>query len=380
MGYAIVQPDAKTAREAILDLWRRNLPEVPAERNAWLYESGPATGFLLRSGQGLTVGATGLMRRDFRAFGETLRAGQAIDLNVDQEHRTVGPALNLQRTILAAVAGGEIDLAYGFPNRQSEVVIRRIGYGTLGDLDRWVKPLSCRVAFDRWAWPRPLSRGLAAILDPILRCGNAVRDLFRRCVFSSERVLGRKRLLTPFSVQQVDTFDARFDWLWEAAARRWPILGERTSDYLSWRFSRCPDLKHRAMCLSDPGGELLGYVIYGRRGETVYAADFLVGDLRHLEPLLAEFLRLVRRQRAHKVVALYFGRPEVGQALTRLGFWKRPSGRKVMLYVGGKRDEPALDADRGAYANVVAPARIDLAPFSDPANWHLTGADIDTDG
>ena len=91
---------------------------------------------------------------------------------------------------------------------------------------------------------------------------------------------------------------------------------------------------------------------------------FLVADLRHLEPLLAEFLRLARRRRAHKVVVLHFGRPEVARTLERLGFWRRPSGRKVMLYIGAAQGETAPS----------------VSSFANPANWHLTGADIDTDG
>jgi len=377
MSYTIVPADAESAREAILELWRRNFPDAPAERYVWMYEMGPATSFLLCSGQERAVGSAGLMRREFRAFGKILRAGQAIDLNVDRQHRTVGPARSLQRTVLGAVARGELDLAYGFPNRQSEAVVRHAGYQTLGDLDRWVKPLSCRAAFDRWAWPQPLSRGLATVLDPILHAGSSVANGVRRL---SHKVAqppsavpnppAQPRAAVPqLALQEVDTFDARFDRLWEAAARQWPILGERTSDYLAWRFSRCPDWRYRAMCLSDSKGEFLGYVIYGRRGDIAYAADFLVADLRHLEPLLAEFLRLVRRQRAHMVVVLYFGRAEIGQALTRLGFWKRPSGRKVMLCVGEK-----------VQTDTIPSARTELAPLADPTNWHLTGADIDTDG
>ena len=39
--------------------------------------------------------------------GALLPAGQAIDLNVDQEHRTIGPAVKLQRAVLEAVSRGE---------------------------------------------------------------------------------------------------------------------------------------------------------------------------------------------------------------------------------------------------------------------------------
>ncbi len=349
MAYTIVPSDAASAREAVLELWRRNFPEAPAGRYAWLYESGQAAGFLLHTGDGLAVGASGIMRRDFRAFGKVVRGGQSIDLNVNREHRLAGPARKLQHTVMDAVAAGEIDLAYGFPNRQSEAVVRRSGYQTLGELGRWVKPLSSRLALDRWSWPTWLRRSVAGVLDPCLRWT------------SPETRIRRPR---DSHFLEVEAFDARFDRLWEAAAPHWPILGERTSDYLTWRFSRCPDMSYRAMCAADSRGELLGYVIYGHRGETAFAADFLVADLRHLEPLLAEFLRLARRRRAHKVVVLHFGRPEVARTLERLGFWRRPSGRKVMLYIGAAQGETAPS----------------VSSFANPANWHLTGADIDTDG
>ena len=346
MSYTICQTDALSAREAIVDLWRRNLPEALADRYTWLYETGPATGFLLRSEPGLAVGAAGLMRREFHAFGEPLTAGQAIDLNVDREHRTIGPALALQRAVLKAVESRDIDLAYGFPNRQSEAVLRYAGYRALGELQRWVKPLTCRVAFDRWGWPRWLARSLAILADPILR-GIVTKNFYRR----------RRDI----RVEQVDSFDARFDRLWQSARGQWPILGERTSAYLNWRFCRCPDLCYRALCLTGPSGDLLAYVVHGRRGGTVHVADLLFADETYLDPLLTELMRLVRREKAQTLVVLHLGNPAVGQALTRFGFWQRPSGRKAMVYLG--RDGEG-----------------DTSPFANPQNWHLTGADIDTDG
>jgi hypothetical protein len=284
------------------------------------------------------------MRRDFHAFGRPLKGGQAIDLNVDHEHRTIGPALGLQRAVVAAMASGEIDLAYGFPNRQSEPVLRRTGYRPLGDLQRWVKVLSCRAVFDRWGWAAWFSRSAGMLLDPILP---------RKW----QEVLCRRP--PGIGLTRVESFDARFDRLWRFAVRQFAILGERSSAYLNWRFSQCPDLCYRAMGLTDASGELLGYVVYGRRGGIVHIADLLVADVRYVDPLLAEFLRLARREDAQIVVFLYLGNPAVCKALGRFGFWQRPSGRKAMVY------------ETGNGSRVTA---------SQPDNWHLTAADIDTDG
>ena len=343
MNYTITAFDAATARQAILALWQRNLPDASADRYPWLYESGLATGFVLRSNGGEPVGAAGLMRRDFLAFGQPLTAGQAIDLNVDREHRTVGPALGLQRAVVGAVHSGEVRMAYAFPNQLSEPVLRRIGYRPLGDLQRWVKILSCRAVFRRWGWPTWLSRSVAVLADPLL---------------PQRRPPRQDRLDQELRVAEVESFDDRFDRLCHRAASQFPILGQRGSAYLTWRFSRCPNQHYRALVLAKPDGELAGYTVFGRRKETMYLADLLVAELRHLDCLLAAFLRLARRQGAHTAVTLYLGSPAVCAALRRFGFWQRPSGRKAMVY----------EKDRALPQSA-----------SQPDAWHLTGADIDTD-
>jgi hypothetical protein len=93
----------------------------------------------------------------------------------------------------------------------------------------------------------------------------------------------------------------------------------------------------------------------------VYVADLLVADARHLDLLLAEFLSLVRRENADLVVVLYLGNAAVCRSLARFGFWRRPSGRRAMVYVATRRLGPHH------------------AQLLDAENWHLTGADIDTD-
>ena len=93
MSPTACQSGLKSDRDCILDLWRRNLPDASTERYTWLYDEGPARSWLVRSAEGAAVGAIGLMPRRMRFFGQTTPVGQAIDLNVDKEHRALGPAL-----------------------------------------------------------------------------------------------------------------------------------------------------------------------------------------------------------------------------------------------------------------------------------------------
>ncbi len=348
MKYTISTDDAARAREAILGLWRRNLPDARPDRYAWLYEAGPARGFVLQAEQGPVVGAAGRLPRDFSAFGVSRKAAQAIDLNVDRDHRTIGPALRLQRAVLAASGSDDVILAYGFPNSQSEAVFRHVGYRTLSDLQRWVKPLSMSVAFDYLRWPRWLARSSAALIDPFFP--RKLSEVVYRCPRTMHICRG-------------EAFDARFDRLWESARSRFAVLGERTAAYLTWRFSQCPIQRYRTFCLIEPSGELAAYLVYGVRDETAYVADLLFAGEEHFAPLVAEFIRFSRRERVRKIVLLYAGRAAVGKTLARLGFRRRPSGRKAVVFLHDRGIEPS-----------------EQAAFLNPENWHLTGADIDTNG
>ena len=211
MTYTVCETDS--AEDRRVPVWisgGETCPGTSPARYAWLYEAGPASALLLHSGNDQVVGSTGLMRRNLCVFGEMLPAGQAIDLNVDHDHRTIGPALELQRAVIDAVSDGELGLVYGFPNRRSEAVLRRVGYQVLGEVDRWLKPLSCRAAIRRFC-PRLLSQAVAPLVDPLLRLGS--RETFCR------RPPGVR-------VEQLDDFDPRFDRLWEKATGLFPILGE----------------------------------------------------------------------------------------------------------------------------------------------------------
>ena len=346
MTYAVISADRQHDRDRVLDLWTRNLPEAASDRYDWLYDTGMASGWLVRCGGGDVVGATGLMARNVKLFDAVVPAGQAIDLNIDRNHRSAGAALLLQRAITGAVDAGQLRMLYAFPNARSEPILRHVGYRVAGDLVRWAKPLRLGTAL-RDRFPRLLThKVVAAVANPCLRLASA--ETFRR---RSSR----------FRVEVTDRFDERFDALWAAAAGQFRIAGERTSDYLDWRFRRCPDVCYRVFLLTDRDGQLLAYLVYRKDARLVYVADFLFADVRHLDCLLVEFIRQMRREKAEAIFTLFFGSVEVCARLGRFGFWRRPSGRKTLVYAGRGQEGPQL------------------ARLLDPGNWFLTLADLDTD-
>ena len=346
MSYTVSPSDLSLDREAVLGLWRENLPEASANRYAWLYESETTAGWLVKSAENEVVGSSGLMRRGMRAFGRTIRAGQTIDLNVRQDHRSVGPALGLQRAVAATVAGRQFDLLYTFPNEKSEPVQRRIGYREVGLLDRWVKPLR-------------LGARLKSRLGSVwLR---AMAPLLANPYFYLKSPETYYRRPAGLHTEITDRFDERFDRLWQTAAAQFPIVGERTSAYLTWRFGQCPGAGYRALCLMQADGRLLAYAVFRHEDDTAYLGDFFFDTPDHLHSLMAEVLRQLRRERAETVVTLFLGTALVRQKLAQFGFYRRPSGRKLLVYTDPQQFD--ANADR----------------LLDRENWYLTTADVDTD-
>lgn len=346
MNYTVAPAHPQHDRATLLRLWSQNLPEASPERHRWLYADGPALGWLASTSEGQPIGATGLMHRTMKVFNETTLAGQAIDLNVNVEHRSVGPALALQRAVTANVQRGSLRLLYAFPNSHSEPILRRVGYREFGQLQRWAKPLRSDPFLATRLRSGLLRKPIATGIDTVLWLQS--REL---------RTAHPKG--THF--ERLESFDARFDALWRAAAPRFAVVGERTAAYLDWRWHQSPEMKHDVLALCDTDERLLAYVVFSRHGKTVYVDDFLFLRPHHLTCVLAELLRQARRERANAVVTTYLGSPEVEAILESFGFWRRPGRWNALVCVDPQH--PLREESR----------------FYNASGWHVTRADLDTD-
>ncbi|MBN1590419.1 MAG: GNAT family N-acetyltransferase [Pirellulales bacterium] len=338
--------DVDADREAILALWRRNLPEGTADRYAWLYDSGRARSWIAREDKSGAIGAVGLMSRRLRLFGEEYPAGGPIDLNVDRTHRLGGLALRLQRSVTAEVDQGRLALIYGVPNTQSEPVLRRVGYEIVGPVQRWARPLRSHEYLHDRLPGGALGKTASATVDAAL------------WLRSPESRYRRRR---EHRVEITDCFDVRFDRLWRQAAPQFSVIGQRTAEYLNWRFRDAPGTAYRALCVGDRNDSLLGYLVYTCRDGVAYVADFLHADDSVGDAVLAEFINLMRVQKAKAIVTIFTGAPAAVKRLRRFGFRRRSSSWKIMVHTDALR------------------LGIPRYKLLDVGKWFFTRADIDTE-
>ena len=347
-AYSVAELEPVSHRDELLTLWSRNLPSASPARFDWMYAKGDARTWFASDGACVPIGAAGLMKRTFRVGDRLLPAGQAIDMNVDREHRSVGAALSLQCSVTETVLQDRLSLIYGTPNKQARAVMRRVGYVAIGNVRCWTKPLRSRYLLGRYLkWP-VAARLAAPLVDVALKYRSPDAYYHRSAT-----------VVTEVSKQ----FDGRFDRLWERAAGQFPIIGERSAAYLNWRFRDCPELDYETLCLLNrKSGELMGYVVFCVCDGHLGIADLLFADERACGVLLSEFVRVARQQRCCAIHMAFFGSSLLTGCLRRAGFVERPRDVTVMAHLG---DDDASN-----------PSPVDL---KDQENWFLTEADSDSD-
>jgi hypothetical protein len=352
MKYVVNQPaDAEAARHELLRLWKRNFPREWDAWYDWMVDGNPfgaVSHWLVSTDAGEVVGSTGLMPCEMQFGGQSVTAAQAIHINVNREHRSVLPALQLQRALTQTVGDQRIPFVLGV-TETAVAVLRRAGYRSLGKVERWVQPLRTEANVRRKLSRGWLSRPVARVADRILQLRAAARS---------------RRMPSGWRTEFGTEFDPRFDQLWARSTSRGKVLLARRSHFLTWRFRRRPNSESRWLGLIDPAGDLRGYLVFDNercpKHDVPYQAihDLWASDAEAAAVLLADFVRWSRSTPATFISMLYFGDGSVSSALRRAGFFQRPRDEEVLIYI-----HPELpEADR--------------ARLGDRDRWHVTEAEM----
>lgn len=343
-AYRTVRADLVADRAAIASVWTRNRPRFSEGRYDWIYGGSaprPAAVWLLYAGEGV-VGASALLIRRVRDGAADRSLGQAIDLVVDPAHRSVGPALALQRAVTSSCGEHDLSAIYGFPNPRSEALMLRGGYRPIGTIERWTKPLRSVYKIEPLLKLPGLSQAVALVVDGALRLSPsewAHRD--------ARGAVG----------EEVASFDPSFDELWRSSRLVAGTLhGDRGAEYLTWRFTRCPHRSYRIFRVRDAAGATSGYAVWYPSRETANLADLYARDEDAMTEVVHRLVPHVRRSGAAALSFVYLGPPSIGRRLSRLGFFHRNEEAKVIVY---------------------APPGGPIEGRSRPADWYLTEADRD---
>lgn len=244
--------------------------------------------------------------------GIEVSSGLDVTTMTHPDYRGKGLFRTLARAAFERSAESGMAIVWGFPNRNSHR-----GYvQNLGWLDVWEIPTF------RWSLPETLAL-------PISSCALA----------------------------EVDSFDERFDALWEAVKLSHRVMVQRDHKYLTWRYIANPMEQYRILISQDTSG-LLGYAVFKRYNNELQVVDLLTKDDMEIGRQLVLEVARIARQESLDAVSLWLNVTNpLHRVLERLGF----ENDSPITYFAGL---------------ILRPDTLDERVY-DYRNWHLTMGDSD---
>jgi len=303
MSYRVVPLQNELHGEVLKKLWKDNfkLPRLEGyvdKRFVWLYQQNPLgsarTWIALEPGSDSVIGGQTIFPSNRYIRGRLIRTGVAVDFAVDRKHRVGGAALALQRAVTKRSFEIGFDFLLGRPNEKAQSIMSWAGYHSIGHAQDWVKLLGTEVE-------------LTGFPD-----ASMYRD------------------------EMVGVADERFDQLWNAARSGYPIIGEKSTAFLNWRYG-FKEQGHRLYCLiSRESHRLLGYLVFYRLKRGFFIEDVFCESSGGaiLDNLLLGFASRMKTQGAEWIALSYFGASWFEESLKRLGFEHGQHRFKFLVYLG----------------------------------------------
>lgn len=323
MGYKANRADLCKDRETVISFWNSIQPRPLDKKFDWIYlgnPSGKATLWMLHHEETDALsGMTALFPRFFSINAESLHCAVAGDLLVHQKHRSLGPALILQRNVIAAAKSGKYCFIYGFPNKSAEAVWKRIGYKVIGPTVRLTKVLRTSSLLKKYNIPKVFTYILSPIMD------------FGLCLFSVETWKFKSK---DYICRFVDIPDGRFDRLYEKLKKQYSVIGQRDSAFLKWKYLNDPDDKHQFFAVFNSSeDEVYGYLAFCHSSSRVDIRDFAFGeDEAANNNLVLCFLKHMRRLGKESITFRFLENPTLLNFFKKLQFVKRADVGNIYYY------------------------------------------------
>jgi hypothetical protein len=331
MAIAIRPGTVDADRLPAIGLLARHLnPAYDTARFDWLHTRNPAGPgrfwMAVDSDTGEVVGTAAAFPRLFNVGGREERGWVLGDFCVSDRHRSLGPALKLQRSCLDLATDARTPFCYDFPSRAMMTVYQRLRITPRGQMRRLVKLLRVEHKLGALTSLPGLARGIGRLLDAVRALGPRLTRI--------PRGLSLARHAGPFGEE--------FSRLAEAESASYGMCLQRSAAYLNWRYRENPTACYEIVTARHQG-RLAGYAVF-TRDEVRAALIDLFGsqDPGVLSALVRAVSGIVRQGGGASLsVSLPDSHPWVG-LFRRLGFARREASPFVLSAVSGSTVDAAV--------------------------------------
>jgi hypothetical protein len=285
MSIAVRQADLESDRQAIIDIIARYLnPRSGQSRFDWLYKNNPQGGsrawVAVDTDSGAMVGMLGAFLRHVYVAGREEPAWVLGDFCIDDQYRSLGPALMLQRACLAEVDLGQVAFCYDFPSASMMAVYKRLGIDALGQIVRLAKPLRVDRKVRKIVKSPAVVRGVSAAANFLLALNDGIS--------------ARGDRLT--SCFHQGSCGEEFSVLAREVGRGFGFCIQRSAEYLNWRYLANPLYRYEFI-ISRRNEALLAYAVFTHNEEDALLVDlFGVEDAEVIRTLIHGLSAILRER------------------------------------------------------------------------------------
>jgi len=318
MPVEIRRASPESQRAVLIDLFRRYLdPNFDEIRFDWLYMRNPygkVSVWVVRDpAKDTVVGAAAAFPRRFFLRGQERQGLVLGDFCLAEQYRSAGPALQLQRACLQAVAP-PYDFCYDFPSPSMLAIYQRLGIQQTSSIVRWAKPLRSEPRLKSLVRSKTVAKVLA-------RAGDAV--------LASRGWKGEK---SDCDIElHAGPCDQEFTRLERVLRSTAGVTAERNPGYLNWRYFGNAGSAHVIM-KARIRGDLAGYAVIRGDAKNARIVDLVSaenpGVISRLLGAAAEF----SRRQGSETISMVVAQSHPWNAIfRRAGFRERESSALVVV-------------------------------------------------
>jgi Acetyltransferase (GNAT) domain len=334
-------------RQEMVQLLTRNFGPIQEERFAWRHIDNPAgicwSWFAYDSNgyqKNAPVALVTVFPRHMRVAGTRVLGGQIGEFAVDPTHRSLGPAVQLQRATFEPVDSGEIVFCYDCtPHDRGMSTFIRLGMQPNCEVYRYALPLRC----DEYVEMR-MEKGIWS--DLLIESGNLLLRM------------RRKHSAAPGLV--IENFEGRFGdeftHLDETVASSELIRASRAADDLNWRYRDDPMAPstsadgasgHYQTLVARKHGELVAFAVFFLQTDGIASLVDIFGSDLSISgpPLLEAIVDICRKQHAWSLHGFCSDASELKALFLAAGLRRRERNSRVVAYPkqnGSKRFDAGL--------------------------------------
>jgi Acetyltransferase (GNAT) domain len=265
MKIIVRQAHLEADKNLIVDTLYRNLtPLSDSRRFHWLYRNNPyappRVWFAIDADKSAVVGMASAFPRRIYVEGREVLGWVLGDFCINDQYRSLGPALQLQRACLAEVDSRTMAFCYDFPSSSMMAIYRRLGIQSCGRMVRLALPLRVDRKIGQFVKNAAVVRGLSV-------AGNLLMALSKPKPSDS-----RTLTVSPHS----GNCGEEFSILARKMASRHGVCLQRSAEYLNWRYVSNPLYRYELLTARREGS-LTAYAVFTHIGEDATLVD-LFGD------------------------------------------------------------------------------------------------------